>query len=153
LLGLAAYLLVVSRFEVEELFRGRGDHWVAGGALAIATLAGGELWLGLRSAGYQGGPGLEGVVVGLWVLASLWIAALIASEVIRPRLGYHHLRWATVFPLGMYGVCSLVLGRVAGPLAFLVLGRVFVWVALAAWLLVLWSGPGKRLRSGLGRAA
>ncbi|MGH3004244.1 MAG: tellurite resistance/C4-dicarboxylate transporter family protein, partial [Gaiellaceae bacterium] len=38
-LGLVAYAFVLARFDLRQLLVGRGDHWVAGGALAIATLA------------------------------------------------------------------------------------------------------------------
>ncbi len=135
-LALAAYLFVVIRFDFRELLRGRGDHWVAGGALAIATLAGGEVCLRLRLSGNSLSLSWEMAVVVLWAAASAGIGGLLVGELASPRAGHHHLRWATVFPLGMYGVCSLVLGSVTGMAALLTLGRVFVWVGFGAWLLV-----------------
>ena len=38
-LGLAFYLFVIRRFDFRQLLVGHGDHWITGGALAIATLA------------------------------------------------------------------------------------------------------------------
>lgn len=131
-LALVAYLFVIFRFDLRELLRGRGDHWVAGGALAISALAGEELYLRL------GAPGQpqEAVVFGLWAAASGWMGMLLLGELTSRRWGYHHLRWATVFPLGMYGVCSLLLSTILNAAPLLTVARVFVWVGFAAWLLV-----------------
>jgi hypothetical protein len=134
--ALLAYLFVFSRFDLREILRGRGDHWVAGGALAIATLAGGDLCLSLRASGHPFSAALEAVVTLLWVAASASMVGLLLSELARPRWGYHHLRWATVFPLGMYGVCTLTLATILAAAPLLTLARVFVWIGFAAWLLV-----------------
>jgi hypothetical protein len=42
-LGLVAYAFVLARFDWNQLRVARGDQWVAGGALAIAALACGEV--------------------------------------------------------------------------------------------------------------
>ncbi|MGH7705205.1 MAG: hypothetical protein ACRENY_04995 [Candidatus Dormibacteria bacterium] len=135
-LAVLAYLFVVSRFDLREVVRGRGDHWVAGGALAIATLLGAEFCLGLRVAGhpYSGAPELAATAI--WAIGSVWTGVLLVTELTHVRLFYDHLRWATVFPLGMYGAASLALGGVLGSEALLQLGRVFIWIGLGAWLLV-----------------
>jgi tellurite resistance protein TehA-like permease len=135
-LALLAYLFVFSRFELRELLSGRGDHWVAGGALTIAALAGGELCLSLRANGHPFSSAVEVVVTLLWAAASAWMVALLLSELARPRWGYHHLRWATVFPLGMYGVGSSVLGTILSAAPLQSLAVVFVWIGFGAWLLV-----------------
>src|SRR5262245_39446136 len=36
LLGLAFYVFVIARFDLRQITTGHGDHWVAGGALAIS---------------------------------------------------------------------------------------------------------------------
>ena len=38
-LGLAFYAFVLARFDLRQVLEGGGDHWIAGGALAIAALA------------------------------------------------------------------------------------------------------------------
>lgn len=131
-LAVVAYCLIASWFDLGELLRGRGDHWVSGGALAIAALAGEQIYLRL------GGPGqpLEAVVIALWGAASAAITILLVSEVISPRWGYHHLRWTTVFPLGMYGLCGLTLAQLLNVGALMILARVFVGIGFAVWLLV-----------------
>lgn len=134
--ALLAYLFVFSRFELRELLRGRGDQWVAGGGLAIATLAGADLCLSLQASGHPFSAALEAVVTLLWAAATAWMVGLLLSELARPRWGYHHLRWATVFPLGMYGVCTLSLASILGASPLLTLARVFVWIGFGAWLLV-----------------
>jgi hypothetical protein len=138
LLGLLLYPVVLASFDLRELTRGCGDHWVAGGALAIAALGAGQLasvargldpLRPLRSALQDGG-------IAIWCAAMLWLVALVAAEVRHPRLGYDVRRWATVFPLGMYGAASIVVGRAAGMQAIAEFGRVWVWIALAAWAAV-----------------
>lgn len=131
-LAVVAYCLIANWFDVGELLRGRGDHWVSGGALAISALAGEQIYLWL------GGPGqpLEAIVIGLWGGASAAITILIIGEVISPRLGYHHMRWTTIFPLGMYGLCSLTLAQILNIGALMILARVFLGIGFTVWLLV-----------------
>lgn len=135
-LAVVAYLFVARRFDLGELLRGRGDHWVAGGALAIATLAGSELGLSLRTGGHPFSTPLEVAVTVLWAAASAWMGVLLLAELASWRVGYHHLRWATVFPIGMYGVCTLGLGTILRSAPLLTWGRVCVWIGFATWALL-----------------
>src|SRR5262249_38408509 len=48
-LGLAFYVFVLARFDFRQLVDGRGDHWITGGALAISTLAAGQIALDART--------------------------------------------------------------------------------------------------------
>ena len=66
-LGLASYPFVMARFDLGQLAIGRGDHWITGGALAISTLAAGDLATAARVFGVAGrGHGvLEFVAVAL----------------------------------------------------------------------------------------
>jgi Voltage-dependent anion channel len=137
LLGLAFYVFTAARFDLRQLIDGRGDHWIAGGALAISTLCAGMI---TEAAGVLGRFGdqhrllLIGTLV-LWGLAVAWLLPLIITEAIRPRLGYDVRRFATVFPFGMYGACSFTVGQVTGITWMATFGRVWTWVAVAAMLL------------------
>jgi tellurite resistance protein TehA-like permease len=139
LLGIAFYVVVISRFDLAELLAGRGDHWITGGALAISTLAAG--WIALdthtlhRLAGL-GGP-LRTASAVLWALTIAWLPALVAAEALRPRLGYDLRRWSTVFPFGMYAACSFAAGAAARSTGIIDFGRVWIWAAVVVWLLVL----------------
>ena len=59
-----------------------------------------------------------------------------SGELRRPRRGYDLRRWATVFPVGMYAVCSFLVAEAddIGPIG--TFARVWVWVALAVWMAV-----------------
>ena len=137
-LGLGFYLFVLSRFDVCQLATGRGDHWVTGGALAISTvaagriaLAGGELWSSSGAVSV-----FKDIALVLWALTLLWLPVLLFAEVRWPRGRYSVRRWSTVFPVGMYAACSFVVGKVALAQAITDFARVWVWVALAVWMLV-----------------
>jgi tellurite resistance protein TehA-like permease len=137
-LGIAAYVLVLARFDLSQLRVGRGDHWVAGGALAIAALACGEV---ARAAdGLSGlhrlGSALGVAAFALWLLAIGWLPALAVAEVIAPRLSYDARRWSTVFPVGMYAACSFTVGDLRARDVLPDFARVWIWVALGLWVVV-----------------
>ncbi|MFD5077637.1 tellurite resistance/C4-dicarboxylate transporter family protein [Streptomyces sp. NPDC058371] len=147
-LGLALYAAGLWHFDPRQVARGAGDHWVAGGALAISALAGAKLvtagQAGLSVSGH-GGPVLwsEGdnsvlrtVTVALLVLDLAWYCVLAAAELRWPRPRYDVRRWASVFPMGMTAVAALSVSTAVdvpwlrGP------GQVLLWIAMAAWLAV-----------------
>jgi tellurite resistance protein TehA-like permease len=138
LVGLAAYVFVIARFDPRQLGVGRGDHWVTGGALAISTLAAGRITLASRALGALGGltGTFEDAALALWGLTMLWLPLLLAAEILRPRLRYDVRRWSTVFPVGMYAACSFVVGTAGHASAITSFARVWVWVAVAVWLVV-----------------
>ena len=152
ILGLASYAFVISRFDLRQLIVGRGDHWITGGALAISTLAAARITLGARSLDQLGALGgtLKSVSVVLWALTIAWLPVLLATELVRPRLGYDLGRWSTVFPVGMYAACSFVVGAVAHASAITDFARVWVWAGFAVWLLafVTMLTHGLQLASG-----
>jgi tellurite resistance protein TehA-like permease len=148
-LGLVAYLLVLARIDLRQLLVGSGDHWIFGGALAIATLASARTTAALTAASEF--PGLRhelhDATLALWAAAALWLPALLAGEVIAPRIGYDTRRWSTVFPLGMYAVSSIAAGTISGVGGLSSFGRVWIWVAFTVWAIV-FAGT---LRRGNGR--
>jgi tellurite resistance protein TehA-like permease len=139
ILGLAFYLVTVTRFAPRELLTGHGDQWVAGGALAISALA----CVKIIQAGDALGrltslhDFLTVVALVLWCLAMLWLGPLIAAEALRPRLSYDVRRWATVFPLGMYAASSFALSQVTGITWISAFARVWTWLAITVSVFVL----------------
>jgi tellurite resistance protein TehA-like permease len=134
--GLAAYPLVLARFDFSGLRHGAGDHWVSGGALAISALACAQI---AHALSVSRGPTslhdpLRVASLVLWGVTMAWLPALVVAEVRWPRPSYDVARWATVFPLGMYSVMSTAIGRVAGFDGLIQVGHVVAWVALAAWV-------------------
>lgn len=127
-LGLALYPLIAGRI-VHSSLRERDFSptlWIVMGALAITTLAAAELWLD----GHALGPD---VALATWSAASAAIPFLVATELRVRRWRYEIARWSSVFPLGMYGVATHVLGGVEGMPPLTDVGTVFFAVGLAAW--------------------
>jgi hypothetical protein len=139
LLGLTFYVFTAARFDLRQLVNGHGDHWIAGGALAISALCAGSITGAADALGRFGDqrPVLVTGTLVLWWLAVAWLLPLIVTEAIRPRLGYDVRRWATVFPLGMYPACSFTVGKVTGIEGIITFGEVGTWVGVAALLLAL----------------
>jgi len=115
--GLALYGFALASFDRREIARGRGDQWIAGGALAIGALA--------AAAAHTPRP----VSLGLWGLAMAWLPLLLAGELLSPGRGFDARRWSTVFPVGMYAAMS----HAVGVSAF---ARAWTWVAVAVWAVV-----------------
>jgi tellurite resistance protein TehA-like permease len=138
LLGLGFYVFAISRFDRRQLATGRGDHWITGGALAISTLAAARITVAASELHALDGlhGALQGASLALWGLAIAWLPVLVACEVLYPRLGYDVRRWSTVFPVGMYAVCSFLVGDAADAPAIAHVARVWVWVGVAVWLVV-----------------
>ncbi len=138
-LGLAFYVFTAARFDLRELLNGHGDHWVAGGALAISALAAAKVAEAAAALGQFSGQHqvLTTSTLVLWCLAMAWLFPLVTCEVLRPRLTYDVRRWATVFPLGMYAACSFATGQVTSITGIADFGHVWTWVAFTTSLLAL----------------
>ncbi|GAA2048900.1 tellurite resistance/C4-dicarboxylate transporter family protein [Catenulispora yoronensis] len=133
LFGLVLYGQALYRFDLRQVRTGAGDHWVAGGALAISALGASKLtafsgWTG------TGHSLLRWLTLVVLAAALAWYAVLAVAEVRWPRPGYDIRRWATVFPMGMSAAACLSTATAAGVGWLDPLGRVLLWVAFAAWL-------------------
>jgi tellurite resistance protein TehA-like permease len=139
LAGLALYGFVMLRFDIRELARARGAHWIAGGAVAIAVLAAGRIVDAAERLNAAGEtlPTLKVVLLILWIVAMLWLALLTAAEVRFPRLAFDARRWSTVFPIGMYAACSFAAGSALRDTWITQFAQIWLWVSVAVWAVVL----------------
>ena len=116
-------------------------YWINMGAVAITTLAGStlimraELWPLLGN--YL--SFLKGFTLFFWAVATWWIPFLLALMawryvIRRDKIAYEPQFWGMVFPLGMYTTGTYQLSR-ALDLPFLIaIPKIFVFVAISAWL-------------------
>jgi hypothetical protein len=83
-IGLVLYPFALARFDVHELRSGAGDHWVAGGALAISALATSEISLaaGRLTTLTAVVPALRVISVLIWAASMLWLLALVGAEIL-----------------------------------------------------------------------
>jgi tellurite resistance protein TehA-like permease len=136
---LVALRLMLYSFGPEEL---TPPYWVSMGALAITILA------GARIVEMADAPMVTvtrelvaGLAVVFWAFATWLIPVLVAAgwwRHIRRRvpLRYEATMWSIIFPLGMYAVAGIYLGRADELPVVEAVGRGGLWVAFAAWLAV-----------------
>ncbi|MDA3649447.1 tellurite resistance/C4-dicarboxylate transporter family protein [Saccharopolyspora indica] len=148
-LGLGLYVFVLSRFDFRQLVRGSGDHWIAGGALAISTVATTALAAALPP-GAAGAAGAGAIV--LWAITAAWYVVLAVLELFAPRLRYDFRRWATVFPLGMTCTATFGLAAATGTGWLAAVGQVLLWPALVVLCLAGWA-TARRVTGVLVRSA
>jgi hypothetical protein len=137
-LGIGLYVLSFASFDLGEVRRGAGDHWVAAGALGISALAGAGLVAAHHVDPYLWNNDDQGVLrdtTGALLVLDLACYFLLAvAEVVWPRPRYDVRRWATVFSMGMSAVAALAVAAALDIFWLKGPGQVLLWIAVAAWL-------------------
>ncbi|MEO6791759.1 MAG: tellurite resistance/C4-dicarboxylate transporter family protein [Ornithinibacter sp.] len=114
-------------------------YWVAMGACAITVLAGARI---VEMADAPMVHATRGIVAGasvmFWAFATWLIPVLVAAGwwrhfVHKVPLRYEATWWSIIFPLGMYAVASIYLGRADGLPIVGAIGTGELWIAFAAW--------------------
>ncbi|HKU03245.1 MAG TPA: tellurite resistance/C4-dicarboxylate transporter family protein [Arthrobacter sp.] len=118
----------------------RPQYFVAMGAMAISVLAGARI---VEMAGAPMVDATRGLVAGasvvFWSFASWLFPVLLAAGwwrhiVHRVPLSYEPGLWSVIFPLGMYAVAGIYLGRADQLPLVAAIGRAELWLAVAAFL-------------------
>lgn len=149
LIGCMLYLMLITlifyRFTFVKLTTVTltPPYWINMGAVAITTLAGARLIIAAPVWSFLGDilPFLKGFTLFFWAAGTWWIPLLFILGLWRhvrkhfPLL-YDPLYWGMVFPLGMYTVCTFQLSKAIGFEPLLLIPRFFIFIALAAWLVV-----------------
>ena len=116
-------------------------YWVAMGASAITVLAGARMVEMADAPMVTATRGLlAGLAVVFWAFATWLIPVLFAAgwwrhHTHRVPLVYDATLWSIVFPLGMFAVAGIYLGRADRLPIVEAIGAAWLWVAFAAWLL------------------
>src|SRR5699024_6319033 len=146
--GLALYIacalfvgmrVLLHRFGPEDL---DAPYWVTMGALAISIVAGSRL-LELEST-----PILDATrllvssssallwAFATWLIPSFVLAGAWRHFIHRVPMTYSAGLWSMVFPLGMYSVASIYLGRSDRVPPIEWIGQHWFWVGLVVWAIV-----------------
>ncbi|MEE2058798.1 tellurite resistance/C4-dicarboxylate transporter family protein [Rhodococcus artemisiae] len=147
--GLGLYAVVGAALVVRVLRYGvpvnelGPSFWVVMGALAISTLASGHLHAmaptSPAASAVHGAAG--GAALALWGFATWLVPGLLLMGTWRHLRRHVTIRyttelWAMVFPMGVYSVASTTVGGTLRIPLIDDVGRVFIWVALTAWVCV-----------------
>ncbi len=115
-------------------------YWINMGAVAISTLAGTLLVAAAPLSPLLTTlmPFLQGFTLLFWATATWWIPMLLILGIWRHvvrrfPLRYDPLYWGAVFPLGMYTASTIRIARMIDMPALMIVPKLFVYVALAAW--------------------
>jgi tellurite resistance protein TehA-like permease len=149
--GIVLYLILIviiflRLFLIETTPAEMGPaYWILMGATAISVrAAAGILTLAATTPTHlltAVHPFVAGGAVVLWSFGSWFIPALVIFGLWRYFVrhfpwSYEPKLWSVVFPLGMYAVASVTLGRALDFEFMGMLASVWVWFAIAAWAIV-----------------
>ncbi|MGO4187956.1 tellurite resistance/C4-dicarboxylate transporter family protein [Pseudarthrobacter sp. TAF60_1] len=116
------------------------QYFVAMGAMAISVLAGARI---VEMAGAPMVDATRGLVAGssvvFWSFASWLFPVLLAAGwwrhvIHRVPLSFEPGLWSVIFPLGMYAVAGIYLGRAADLPIVAAIGQAELWLAVTAFL-------------------
>lgn len=146
LVGCMLYLMLITlifyRFTFLDITRETltPPYWINMGAVAITTLAGARLILAVGEWQFLSEirPFLVGFTLFFWASGTWWIPLLLILGAWRhfykrQPLSYDPQYWSMVFPLGMYTACTFQLAKAIPFQPLLVIPKIFVFLALAAW--------------------
>ncbi|MCF8039265.1 MAG: tellurite resistance/C4-dicarboxylate transporter family protein [Desulfohalobiaceae bacterium] len=140
IISLIFYRYLFFQFLPEDM---TPPYWINMGAVAISTLAGATLMAESNGLNFFDGirPFLTGLTFFFWATATWWIPMLVILFVWRHAckkfpLAYNPQYWGAVFPLGMYTACTYTLAESAQLASLLIIPRIFIFIALAAWAVV-----------------
>lgn len=133
------YRFLFVRLEPSEM---SPPYLINTGAVAISTLAGAMLYEHTSNIALLGelAPFIQGLTILFWSIASWWIPILFMIGfwyyfIAKQAFAYTPLYWGAVFPLGMYSACTYHLNNVIEVSFLLPLSKVFVCIALVAWMI------------------
>ncbi|MDN5789972.1 MAG: tellurite resistance/C4-dicarboxylate transporter family protein [Micrococcales bacterium] len=140
----ASAIIVSLRLMLYELAPEDFDppYWVSMGAIAITIVAGARI-VDMSSAPMVDATRelVAGMSVVFWAFATWLIPVLVAAGIWRHYvrkvpLRYEPTLWSMIFPLGMYGVACITLGRADHLPIVEGLGTRWLWVAVVGWAIV-----------------
>jgi len=117
-------------------------YWVAMGAMAIAVVAGSNIVDMAPTPMVEATRALIGGTIAVFWSFCLWLIPMLVGAgvwrhvVHRVRLTYTPTLWSMVFPIGMFAVASIQLGRVDALPLVENIGVVALYLALGVWVLV-----------------
>jgi len=145
-IGCMLYIILITlifyRFTFLDITREvlTPPYWINMGSVAITTLAGSRLILAAGTWPFIQDlvPFLKGFTLFFWSAGTWWIPLLFILGFWRHAIKKFPLRydpqyWGMVFPLGMYTACTFQLSIAIGFQPLMIIPKVFVYLALAAW--------------------